>query len=176
MKNFLLLFFIIFIVTGCANLPQDEAYQELYRINVEVNRVKYVSDQQNYNMEEYFATTKEFYENGGDCEEFSLAKFAKLKELVYSTKNMWLVSGYTKREGHNVLLIKLNDGREFILDINQRAPYKPNQRNFKPKYKYNQYEKIAFVDNVFNENTRKAVFSEEDTKQLDSAFREFEIE
>ena len=64
----------------------------------------------NYGLEEYWATIEEFYEHGGgDCEDFAIAKYTRLLEISYPSKDMALMIGTKiingKKENHTALRI-----------------------------------------------------------------------
>jgi len=62
---------------------------ELHKVNDEVNGVKYEPDKTNSGTKDNWYTPKEFYENGsGDCEDFAIAKYYKLKSMGYSPEDM----------------------------------------------------------------------------------------
>lgn len=70
---------LILFVTGCVTTPPS-----LEQVNYEINRYPYVSDMDNYGKDKYFATPVEFYKNGGDCEDYAIAKRYELSKLGYT--------------------------------------------------------------------------------------------
>jgi predicted transglutaminase-like cysteine proteinase len=54
----------------------------LATVNRYFNRVRFLSDYEHWGVEDYWATPDEFIaSDGGDCEDFSIAKYYSLKEL-----------------------------------------------------------------------------------------------
>jgi predicted transglutaminase-like cysteine proteinase len=63
--------------------PESEARAEmplLRKVNDFYNQVPYLSDQEHWNVEDYWATPVEFVGSfGGDCEDYAIAKYMTLK-------------------------------------------------------------------------------------------------
>jgi predicted transglutaminase-like cysteine proteinase len=54
----------------------------LATVNRNFNRVRFLSDTEHWGVEDYWATPAEFFaSDGGDCEDYSIAKYYALKEL-----------------------------------------------------------------------------------------------
>jgi len=54
----------------------------LAAVNRHFNRVRFLSDNEHWGVEDYWATPAEFVaSDGGDCEDYSIAKYYALKEL-----------------------------------------------------------------------------------------------
>ena len=54
----------------------------LVTVNRHFNRVRFLSDLEHWGVEDYWATPAEFFAtDGGDCEDYSIAKYYALKEL-----------------------------------------------------------------------------------------------
>jgi predicted transglutaminase-like cysteine proteinase len=88
----------------------------LQRVNTVVNRVRYVSDPQ-----DRWQTPSEFLRNGGDCEDYAIAKYMLLRAVGISSSSM-RIAGLAARPGlaaHAVLIVSTGHG-EVVLD-NQRA-------------------------------------------------------
>lgn len=165
---------LIILLSGCSGkvlIPQDPELKMLTELNIEINKVRYVTDYDNYGVEEYYATIEEFYKRGGDCEEYSLAKYARLREMGYSPKQLWLLVGNNSVGGHNVLLVKTNKGDYYILDMNYNSLKKPSKSGIKPYYRYNEEQIQAYVDRKFNNNIVKGYFSKDDENKLFNVFK-----
>ena len=131
--------FSIILLSACTINPK---IVKMSQVNSNVNKVSYVSDTENYGVSEYYANPDEFYKNGGDCEDYSLAKYYKLKELGFNPNNMWLVSGKMKTsEGdiyHNMLLVKLENNKMYYLDnAYRRILLTDYRKDFTPFFIYN---------------------------------------
>lgn len=87
-------------------------------INSAINEFPYKSDQERYNSPEFWA---EIDSNGGDCEDFSLAKRAALLAAGANHSDLHLVTCFTEsHEFHAVLVVDTDEG-SFVLD--NRFPY-----------------------------------------------------
>ncbi len=74
-------------------------------------------DLDNYGTDDHWATPREFFRNGGDCEDYAIAKYAALERLGWPAERMWIV---VLRETvisliHAVLMVEY-DGRLWTLD------------------------------------------------------------
>ncbi|MDQ6969547.1 MAG: transglutaminase-like cysteine peptidase [Mariprofundus sp.] len=57
-------------------------YQKIFAVNRFFNKVRFISDKKHWARNDYWATPVEFLStNGGDCEDFSIAKYFTLREL-----------------------------------------------------------------------------------------------
>lgn len=108
-------------------------------VNTKYNKIKYMSDKRLYNQDDYWATLYQFVgKNGGDCEDYVIAKYYTLKALgVDPHKMKFLYVVYKKRNGkrksHMVLayLKRANPkGRDdyLILDNNNRLVLPASKR------------------------------------------------
>lgn len=93
----------------------------LARVQYKVNAIGYVSDLENYGVEDYRASPEEFYKYGGDCEDFAIAKRAALLSEGIPKESMDYVL-FPLEDGvwHVVLRVKYK-GKIFILD--NRSPW-----------------------------------------------------
>jgi predicted transglutaminase-like cysteine proteinase len=65
-----------------AEAQQDREPALLVTVNRYFNRVRFLSDREHWGVEDYWATPAEFFaSDGGDCEDYSIAKYYALKEL-----------------------------------------------------------------------------------------------
>lgn len=84
----------------------------LKRVNVSVNKaIKPQADQQAFGRKEYWTarTLK------GDCEDYALAKRAKLLRQGFKSSQLLLTMGHNGVEPHTVLVVRTRDG-DFVLD------------------------------------------------------------
>jgi predicted transglutaminase-like cysteine proteinase len=130
------------------NRVMSVAYQNNYRssqnitldmirgINTDINKVRYISDIDNWGKEDYWETPAEFYARGGDCEDFAIAKYFRLLEDGLSPDNMELLVLAKKRnrEYHAVLKVKF-EGNVYILDSEyDRIQQESHLENFNVMY------------------------------------------
>ncbi len=90
---------------------------QLQAVNRLVNRVPARDDRVLYGVDDYWATPREFFRNGGDCEDYAIAKYAILERLGWPPAHMWIV---VLRETvispiHAVLMVR-HAGRLWTLD------------------------------------------------------------
>ena len=140
---------VLFLFLSACSL--DPRVIEMGRVSSDINKVSYVSDMDNYHVKEYYASPSEFYKNGGDCEDYSLAKYYKLKELGFDDNNMWLVSGQMKTYNgiinHSMLLVKLNNNKMYYLDNGYKEVLLTYLRkDFTPFFIYNKNGVIVLKD------------------------------
>ncbi|MCO4784803.1 transglutaminase-like cysteine peptidase [Marinomonas atlantica] len=66
--------------------------QKLQNVNIFFNMLQFVSDQQHWGKNDYWATPIEFLATGGgDCEDFTIAKYFALRELGVPDEKLRLV-------------------------------------------------------------------------------------
>lgn len=97
--------------------PENE---KLKQVNDFFNLVRFVSDELHWQQKDYWATPVEFLStNGGDCEDFTLAKYFTLRELgVPDNKlRMTYVKAIKLNQAHMVLsYFETPDAEPLILD------------------------------------------------------------
>ncbi|MBS98591.1 MAG: sulfate adenylyltransferase [Oceanospirillaceae bacterium] len=90
-------------MSDLADAPETE---KLERVNAFFNQVRFLDDIDHWRQEDYWATPVEFLiSNGGDCEDFSIAKYYTLKELGVDVSKMSLayVKALELNQAHMVL-------------------------------------------------------------------------
>ena len=87
------------------------------RVNDLINQSRYIIDQENYGISDYWATPIEFFQNGGDCEDFAIAKYAALRALGVPEERLRLaiVQDLQKDIPHAVLIVYTDNG-SYVLD------------------------------------------------------------
>lgn len=91
------------LLRDAAGLPEDA---KLERVNQFFNQVRFIDDRVHWGQEDYWATPVEFLiSNGGDCEDFSIAKYYTLKALGVAEDKMSLtyVKSLELNQAHMVL-------------------------------------------------------------------------
>ncbi len=102
----------------CSYLKKADKIETLRGINDFMNKIPSKNDKALYNQDEYWATPDEFFKNwGGDCEDYSFAKYFGLVYLGWSLDDLWIFLFYHKelKDFHAVLIVTL-DGKNYILD------------------------------------------------------------
>ncbi len=100
-----------------AQLQGKTRRRQLDLLNQYVNRAPYVSDSANYGQGDYWASPRELFTRGGDCEDYAIAKFLALRTLGVSQNDMRVVvlEDGRRREIHAALVVFL-DGERWLLD------------------------------------------------------------
>lgn len=106
------------------------------------NEVRWVSDQRHWGMEDYWATPIEMLgTNGGDCEDYSIAKYFTLKDTHVSTAKLRItyVKAIEYNQAHMVLAYyETPDAEPLIMDnINLRILPASKRNDLLPVYSFN---------------------------------------
>lgn len=93
--------------------------EQLREINRYANEKDYILDLDNYGVEDYWAIPREFFSNGGDCEDFAITKYFSLRWLGYPLDAMRIVvvQDTNLRVAHAVLAVA--SGRDILVLDNQ---------------------------------------------------------
>lgn len=113
---------------------------QLRAVNRFVNRFAYRTDSRNYGRVDYWATPRQFFAKGGDCEDFVIVKYLTLKALGWKQRQLRLVVliDRRKRQAHAVLAV-YHAGRRHILDNQFRSVMRDTQiRHYRPVYSINE--------------------------------------
>jgi len=121
------------------DLPIDE---KLYRVNNFFNGLEFVDDIDHWGKDDYWATPVEFLATeGGDCEDFVIAKYFSLKELGVPAEKLRLmyVTATRLRQAHMVLAYyEQSNSVPLVLDnINRRILPASRRRDLLPVYSFN---------------------------------------
>jgi len=95
-------------VAGLAELPRRA---QIDAVNEYANRQHYVLDLDNYGLEDYWAIPREFLFNGGDCEDYAIAKLLSLRWLDFEAARLRIVvlQDTNLRVPHAVLAVAADD-------------------------------------------------------------------
>jgi len=82
--------------------------EQLNAVNQFANEHEYILDIENYGMDDYWATPKEFLYNNGDCEDYAIIKMLSLKKLGFDMERIRLVvlQDTNLRTPHAVLAVE----------------------------------------------------------------------
>jgi predicted transglutaminase-like cysteine proteinase len=109
---------------------------QLKKINLYANKKTYILDIDNYGLEDYWATPRQFLDRGGDCEDYAITKLLSLRWLGHQQLQSRIVILQDTNLGipHAVLAVYL-DGDTFILDsqVNEIVSHK-NILHYVPIY------------------------------------------
>ncbi len=81
--------------------------RQVEEVNNFANRHDYILDIENYGLEDFWATPREFFTNNGDCEDYAITKMLSLKILGFKMDKIRLVvlQDTNLRTAHAVLAI-----------------------------------------------------------------------
>jgi predicted transglutaminase-like cysteine proteinase len=95
-----------FLQGRAADARAARELQHLAQVNDYFNRVRFLPDLQHWGAEDYWATPAEFFaSDGGDCEDYAIAKYFALRELGVPTVRLRItyVTSSRTRDPHMVL-------------------------------------------------------------------------
>jgi predicted transglutaminase-like cysteine proteinase len=125
-----------------ADNKNSDTADQLYEVNLFFNRLEFVDDLKHWNKNDYWATPVEFLStNGGDCEDFSIAKYFSLRAMGVPAVKLRLmyVKALRYNMAHMVLAyyetpksipLVLDNLNKDILPANKR-------RDLRPVYSFN---------------------------------------
>lgn len=128
------------------SLVWDNAYEstpnKLNRVNDFFNQLRFVSDSTHWQQEDYWATPFEtLASNGGDCEDFAIAKYFTLRQLGIPASQLRItyVKALRQNQAHMVLTFYPDDDSEpLVLDILEKEVLPASQRtDLVPVYTFN---------------------------------------
>ena len=127
------------VLKNVENLDEDE---KLYEINRFFNEVPFIDDIKHWNKSDYWATPVEFLAtNGGDCEDFTIAKYFSLRALGVPAEKMrfMYVKALRLNQAHMVLAyFSSPNAIPVVLDnINPRILPASQRRDLLPIYSFN---------------------------------------
>lgn len=99
-------------------LRGQDALAQLRAVNAYLNRVPYRTDLENYGSEDYWATPREFFARGGDCEDYAIAKYLSLRALGWPAERLRVAVVHDNaRDLVHAALIAYHGGNAYLLDI-----------------------------------------------------------
>ncbi len=116
--------------------------QKLEKVNLFFNKIDFVSDAKHWQMADYWATPIEFLaSDGGDCEDFALAKYFTLKLLGIADEkmNITYVKAWKINQAHMVVTYyETPSAVPLVLDnlVNAIEPA-PERTDLLPVYSFN---------------------------------------
>lgn len=128
------------------SLVWDNAYEstqnKLNRVNDFFNQLRFVSDSIHWQQDDYWATPFEtLASNGGDCEDFAIAKYFTLRQLGIPASQLRItyVKALRQNQAHMVLTFYPDDDSEpLVLDILDKEVLPASQRtDLVPVYTFN---------------------------------------
>ncbi len=116
--------------------------EKLKKTNVFFNQMQFIADSLHWGKSDYWATPVEFLSSGGgDCEDFSLAKYFTLKALgvAESKLNMTYVKAVQLNQAHMVVTYYASPGAVPLVLDNLVADIQPatSRKDLLPVYSFN---------------------------------------
>ncbi len=121
-------------------LADASPLEQLDSINRYMNEAAYITDPRNYNVADYWATPKQFFDLDGDCEDYAIAKFTSLRALGWENDHMRIVvlQDLNLKIAHAVLVVYV-DGKAWILDNQVDQIVAANTiRHYRPLFSLNE--------------------------------------
>ena len=122
------------------NLQGASAMAQLKSIHRYMNETPYIIDPRNWNLKDYWATPKQFFNRDGDCEDYAIAKFMSLRALGWTNDQMRIavVQDLNLDIAHAILIVYY-EGEAWVLD-NQIDKIIKAKRilHYKPYYSINE--------------------------------------
>ena len=116
--------------------------EKLRRVNTFINQVAFIHDIDHWGVEDYWATPQQFLAtNGGDCEDFSIAKYFTLRQMGIPAENLRLtyVKALKLNQAHMVLTYFESPGADpLVLDnLNTNIQKSSSRDDLLPVYSFN---------------------------------------
>lgn len=121
-------------------LRQAGPERQVSAVNAFINANTFISDRDNWGIKDYWSAPGEFFANGGDCEDYVIAKYLSLRRLGFRADDLRLVVliDRTRRLAHAVLVVQ-RDGRTLVLDnLEERVRSWSELRHYRPLYSLNE--------------------------------------
>ncbi len=121
-------------------LRQRDPERQISSINEFINANTFISDRDNWGIKDYWSAPGEFFANGGDCEDYVIAKYLSLRRLGFRADDLRLVVLFDRKRrlAHAVLVVKLG-GRALVLDnLEDRVRSWSELPHYRPLYSLNE--------------------------------------
>ncbi len=128
-------------------LADTDKNTKIREINRFINKWRKVSDQENYNRDDHWATPLEFINLGGDSEDFAIMKYVSLKELGIPPSKMRIVVTNDVLRGttHSILSVHIGK-RKYVLDSqNDTVLQEQFVKYYVPFYSVNETTRWAHI-------------------------------
>lgn len=114
--------------------------EQLRLVNDFHNSRRYIIDPVNYQVPDYWASPREFFQNEGDCEDYAIAKYLSLRALGWSPSELRILVLQDENLGigHAVLIV-YTGGTAMVLDnqIDEVVDHR-RIRHYRPIYSINE--------------------------------------
>lgn len=123
-----------------ASIKNKPASEQIKEVNNYANKKKYVLDITNYGMPDYWAISKQFLYNGGDCEDYAITKFFSLRWLGYdkSLLRIVILQDANLRIAHAILAVSYNNDVLILDNQTQQVVSHREIRHYLPLFSVNE--------------------------------------
>ncbi|BBB26433.1 conserved hypothetical protein [Amphritea japonica ATCC BAA-1530] len=124
------------LIIDSASLDEDE---KLHRVNRFFNQLRFIDDIIHWKKKDYWASPVEFLiTNGGDCEDFSIAKYYTLRQLGVPIEKLSIayVKALKLNQAHMVLTYYPSPGKTPLILDNLIPEIKPANRRLDLQHVY----------------------------------------
>ncbi len=123
-------------IASLNGLPLEEMADEVNNI---MNKVRYIGDNRNWGKSDYWETPVEFLTNGGDCEDFAIAKYVSLRALGVPDKAMRIAIVKDTQKGipHAILIVYTENGPMVLDNQIKRMTEASDISHYKPIFSIN---------------------------------------
>ena len=144
------------IGTGCLNqkwekllteLADKPVNEQISGVNNFFNAMKYISDQKNYGVNDYWNSPYELMERGGDCEDYAIAKYISLKRLGVEESDMRILIVKDESLGgelHAILEVKQPEAVVILDNQSKKALPVARVTHYDPIYAINESKWWAY--------------------------------
>ncbi|MBL4740117.1 MAG: transglutaminase-like cysteine peptidase, partial [Sneathiella sp.] len=125
----------------------SQKISKILELNRFINKWRKISDFENYQKKDHWASPLEFMTNGGDSEDFAIMKYISLKELGISPSNMRIVvtNDVLRAKTHTILSVHIGSKR-YILDSQSNSILQEQfVKYYVPFYSVNETTRWAHV-------------------------------
>jgi len=142
-------------LTPIQGLPLKQMANE---VNNLMNEVRYIGDKKNWGKSDYWGTPVEFLTNGGDCEDFAIAKYMSLRALGVPDQAMRvaIVKDLQKGIPHAILIVYTEDGAMVLDNQIKRMTNARDIGHYKPIFSINRTAWWLHNDNANSNPTQIA--------------------
>lgn len=131
-----------------AKLRQHRGYDLLQALNSGVNAlVAHSDDADTFGTSDHWASPMEFLEAGGDCEDYTILKYATLVELGLAERDMRIVvvKDTRRNRGHAVLSVRTPRGEMILDNLNDAVRPDTTIPHYKPFYSLNRHQHYLHI-------------------------------
>lgn len=122
------------------SIQDQPKLRQMLKVNQWFQKYSYKLDKNIFGQEDYWASPVEFFQRGGDCEDFAIVKYMTLRQLGFSTNDMKIAMVYDVYSGtdHSFLIVNYN-GSEFVMDNREKVTVSRYLKNrYKMHYAFNE--------------------------------------